>query len=241
MSRLRGSHLIAASLGVHVVLGVALGHVEPRARPERPTVVTLVDVPPPPPPAEPPTPEPPPPEPPPEPPRAAPAPRAPKIASAAPPPESPPSAPPSTPDAPLALGLTLSNSAGPGGTAVAAGDPNGVRGGVRSTRVAAKKALTPPTTSPSACDGETTKPRPLHMPKPRYTDLARAQGLEGRVRVEISLDATGAVTEARVVTSLGAGLDEAALDAARGARFAPAVTCGVPVAATFVLAVRFTR
>jgi protein TonB len=57
--------------------------------------------------------------------------------------------------------------------------------------------------------------------------------------VELSLDDAGRVTGARVLQGLGHGLDEAALAAARGARFEPATRCGRPVATTFTLAVRF--
>ena len=80
----------------------------------------------------------------------------------------------------------------------------------------------------------------VDMPEPEYPDAAREANIEGRVRVELTLDATGRVTGARVLQGLGHGLDEAALDAARGARFEPATRCGRAVATTFTLGVRFT-
>jgi protein TonB len=58
--------------------------------------------------------------------------------------------------------------------------------------------------------------------------------------VELTVDATGAVAQARVVEGLGHGLDEAAIEAARTYRFEPATRCGKAVSATFTIAIRFT-
>ncbi|MCU0683483.1 MAG: TonB family protein [Polyangiaceae bacterium] len=59
------------------------------------------------------------------------------------------------------------------------------------------------------------------------------------MRVELSVDERGRITSARVLQGLGHGLDEAALEAARRARFEPATRCGKAVAATFVVGMRF--
>ena len=72
------------------------------------------------------------------------------------------------------------------------------------------------------------------------TDDARAAGIEGKVRVELTLTPEGTVADAKVIEGLGHGLDEAAIAALRGATFAPATRCGKPVAATFTVSVRFT-
>jgi protein TonB len=79
------------------------------------------------------------------------------------------------------------------------------------------------------------------MPRPRFTEEARAAAVEGRVRVSITVGASGEVESARVIAGLGHGLDEAALEAARAARFEPGTECGRPVSTTFVLAIRFSR
>lgn len=63
---------------------------------------------------------------------------------------------------------------------------------------------------------------------PSYPAPARAEGLEGDVRVELVVGVSGAVESARVVRSVGHGLDEAALQAVRQFRFAPAVEDGHP-------------
>jgi protein TonB len=77
------------------------------------------------------------------------------------------------------------------------------------------------------------------VPQPPYPERAREARVEGKVRVEVKLDATGAVVGASLLSGLGHGLDEASLDAARRARFDPATRCGKPVAGSLVLSIRF--
>lgn len=64
---------------------------------------------------------------------------------------------------------------------------------------------------------------------PSYPDTARAEGVEGDVRLELVVGVSGAVESARVVRGVGHGLDEAALRAVRQFRFAPASRAGRPV------------
>lgn len=153
-------------------------------------------------------------------------------------------APAPTPAPAPALGLSMSGGTGPG-IAVPLGDPGGVPGGtgtgprVREERRVLDAAPTAAAPPRGGCEEAEVRPRALTMPPPRYTDEARAAGIEGRVRVELEVDAEGRVIGARVVTPLEPGLDEAALEAARAASFAPATRCGEPVAATFTVAIRF--
>ncbi|MDB4989239.1 MAG: hypothetical protein JWN04_4417, partial [Myxococcaceae bacterium] len=90
------------------------------------------------------------------------------------------------------------------------------------------------------CDEVASKPKPLVMNRPEYTEEARAAAVEGKVRVELTVDATGAVKNVKVLESLGHGLDEAALRAVQAASFEPAQQCGKPVSATFVVSIRFS-
>ena len=55
-----------------------------------------------------------------------------------------------------------------------------------------------------------------------YPVDARADDVEGDVGLEIVVDATGQVVDARVVKRAGHGFDESALAAIRRYRFAPA-------------------
>jgi protein TonB len=238
--------LYGASLVAHAGIALGVSVIRPPA-PRPPLQVTMVSQPrpEPPPPQEAPEPEPPPPEPEapppveptptPRPAREPSPPRAETVAVEAPAPAPAPATPP--PDFGIAMAGT-----GPG-IAVPSGSPDGVPGGDPSSRRAREvtrtlEAQAEPTRE-QGCAEEATRPRPIAMPSPEYTEAARTAEIEGRVRVEIHVDATGAVTDARVLASLDPGLDEAALVAARAARFEPARRCGEAVEATFTIAIRF--
>ena len=139
----------------------------------------------------------------------------------------------------------MGNASGPGGVAVPVGVPSGVPNGTGPTRRRESRSLAPTAAAApqraAVCAGESRKPKPLSMPHPRYTSAAREAGVEGRVRVEITIGAGGEVQSARVLSSLGHGLDEAALEAARAARFDAALECGRAVSATFTVSIRFTQ
>jgi periplasmic protein TonB len=225
--------LISVSVGFHAGLVLLLGEVRvEKARAATPIEIAEVAAPaPPPPPPEPVKVEPEPPAPEPER-RRAPPPPAPAKA-AAPQPEAP-AAPSfdSTPD----FGLALEGAVGGGGVAVP----------VRRPELAAPpprvvKALAPPVPKAAdACSEPASKPKPVSVPQPAYTEAARAASIEGRVRVELTVDEAGRVIEVKILQGLGYGLDEAALAAARQAEFEPAVRCGKPTRATFNISMRFT-
>lgn len=140
-------------------------------------------------------------------------------------------------------GVALAGVAGgPGGIAVPIGDPGGVRGGGGATRVAPRTLVPaePVARSREArCREEDRPPQQRSMPRVVYTPDALEARVEGRVRLSIDLDENGRVANATVLSSLGHGLDEAALDAVRNAAFEPATHCGRAIATTFVLGVRF--
>ncbi|HTE54542.1 MAG TPA: TonB family protein [Kofleriaceae bacterium] len=85
----------------------------------------------------------------------------------------------------------------------------------------------------------TSPPRLLEGAAPEYPPAAAAAGLEAVVKVRLTIDATGAVTDAVVVAPVGNGFDEAALAAARQYRFAPAQWDGVPGAITVETGINF--
>jgi len=83
-------------------------------------------------------------------------------------------------------------------------------------------------------------PRPKRAIRPEYPKGSRQRGEEGQVTLEIEVGSSGACTAVRVVTSSGfAELDEAAVRAARGARFTPAKSEGRSVASTARLTLDF--
>ncbi|MCK4251580.1 energy transducer TonB [candidate division WOR-3 bacterium] len=67
------------------------------------------------------------------------------------------------------------------------------------------------------------KPKPIHIPKPRYPELARKAGIEGNTVIKALVNIDGTIIEAKVLKSSGNQmLDQAALAAARKAKFTPA-------------------
>ena len=83
-------------------------------------------------------------------------------------------------------------------------------------------------------------PRPKRTIRPEYPKGARQRGEQGNVVLEIEVGADGACTVATVVESSGfAELDEAALKAARAARFTPARAGDRPVDSTARLTLTF--
>ena len=67
------------------------------------------------------------------------------------------------------------------------------------------------------------KPKPIKIPTPKYPELARRAGIEGNTVIKALVDIDGGIIDAKVLKSSGNQmLDQAALAAARRARFTPA-------------------
>lgn len=62
-----------------------------------------------------------------------------------------------------------------------------------------------------------------------YPEIAKRAGVEGKVYILAFVDENGNVTKAQVLKGLGAGLDEAALDAIKQTKFKPGKQRGKPV------------
>jgi TonB family protein len=82
-------------------------------------------------------------------------------------------------------------------------------------------------------------PTLLREVRASYTDEARRRGIEGDVILEIVVRANGQVGSVRVMHTLGAGLDQRAVDAVRQWRFSPARRQGAPVDVVVEVAVGF--
>jgi protein TonB len=75
---------------------------------------------------------------------------------------------------------------------------------------------------------------------PEYPVEARLHGREGRVLLDVELDATGAIDRIEVSSrSVDPALAAAAKDSVRRWSFEPALRCGVPVASRVSVPVRF--
>ena len=88
--------------------------------------------------------------------------------------------------------------------------------------------------------GEDPVPVLVGLTKPNYPPVAQRLRVEGDVVLRLSIDATGKVTNVVLVKGLGrGGIDEAAIAAAKGARFKPATKNGVAVPSTYLLVIPF--
>ena len=129
------------------------------------------------------------------------------------------------------VGSTQSSGAGGNGTApVGDGTGGGGGGGGNGGGKPTEKVLGNPQSQAAkdpdlAAEIAAWKPKPTARVKPVYPDEARSSEIEGTVIVEVTIECTGKVGNARVAKGLGHGLDEAALTAIRKTEFAPAPRC----------------
>jgi protein TonB len=134
----------------------------------------------------------------------------------------------------------VSLTGGVNGTGIALPVGGGGPARERSVEKVFRKAAPVAAVLPSdGCDDPPAKPKPISVPQPGYTPDAQTAAIEGKVRVQITVDETGKVVDVKLLQGLGHGLDEAALSAARSATFEPALRCGKPTRATFTLGMRF--
>ena len=90
------------------------------------------------------------------------------------------------------------------------------------------------------CTEEPSKPDPVFKTEIEYTAAARADGIEGKLKLRVVVGADGEVVRVDVLSSVSPELDAAAVAAVKHWRFRPAMACGKPVAGgTYVLARRF--
>jgi TonB family protein len=73
------------------------------------------------------------------------------------------------------------------------------------------------------------RPTILSREKPKYTEKARRNGVQGDVVLNVMFAADGTVTSIRVVSGLPDGLNESAIEAAKQIRFKPATRNGQPI------------
>lgn len=85
----------------------------------------------------------------------------------------------------------------------------------------------------------TSAPRVVFDPEPEFSEEARKAKYQGTCVLGLVVDANGRPTSIRVVTSLGMGLDEKAIEAVKTWRFEPAMRDGHPVAVAINLEVDF--
>jgi protein TonB len=141
-------------------------------------------------------------------------------------------------------GVALGNGGGGDGVAIptAAGARAAAAGasGPAAPKTVTKKAVQQlAAAAADECSQPVVRPKRSVSVQAKYTKDARQAEIEGLVRIEVTVDEGGHVIAARLLSGLGYGLDEAALDAARKCVFEPATQCGKPVVGTAIVAQRF--
>jgi TonB family protein len=89
-------------------------------------------------------------------------------------------------------------------------------------------------------DETATKLRILSKVPSKYTDAARKNAVEGSVRLNVTLLASGEIGSINPVTNLPFGLTEQAIAAARQIKFTPASKNGVPITITKLVEYHFS-
>jgi TonB family protein len=93
--------------------------------------------------------------------------------------------------------------------------------------------------SPKSYDSTVSKPlNIIFKPRPRYTEAARENGVEGTVTLRITFLASGQIGSISPVSGLPYGLTEQAITAAKQMKFEPQIHKGVPF--SVVKAVQFS-
>jgi TonB family protein len=119
---------------------------------------------------------------------------------------------------------------------IVVGDAQRASGGAVSAR---ERSAAPGEAEPIAAERATTPARLLTGAPLEYPARARAEGIEANVILELVVDTGGRVTSARVARSAAPSFDEAALDAVRNYRFAPAALDGRAVSVRMRWSVEF--
>jgi protein TonB len=224
---------VLASFAAHWVLVQVLEELPPRPTPpvKARVEVRVVETPPPPDPPPPPPPEPTPPPPIPEPPRVKPKPTAtPRVTQTPTPQIESPATPLDTtsttadPNAKPKFGVSMSSTSTAGKVDVPVGNTS------RPTPDTGTPGEVKPL-PPAAAHEVTKMPLPQGRCAGKYTEAARAAGIEGVVVLDVIVDETGRTRDITVVSGLDHGLTEAATAALRACRFTPGERAGqrVPV------------
>ncbi len=87
--------------------------------------------------------------------------------------------------------------------------------------------------------GGVSPPRVIYQPEIEFSEEARKAKYQGVCVLALVVDANGRPTNIRVTSSLGMGLDEKAIEAAKKYRFEPGMKDGHPVAVEIALEVDF--
>lgn len=227
---------VVFSLAVHAVTVITMPDKAPPVAMKRTVEMELYVPPPPPPPPEEKPPEPPKPL---EPPKPKPIVKAdtPKPPPDAPPPPNDTPPPEPTKPVPIVVGISMGSTTTSGGFAVQVGNTTY---GKADSKIVDPSEVKPYAAAKYAPPGSAdSEPVPLGEVKPPYPEEARKNDVEGSVKLKVTTDETGQVTEVAIINGPGYGLNEAARDAIRRVKFKPAMKGGEAVGYTFVFTYTF--
>jgi TonB family protein len=106
-------------------------------------------------------------------------------------------------------------------------------------QASAPKDSVPKAAVPETADPETSDPVLLIRVEPEYSTEARTARYQGTVRIHVTVDSSGRVTEPEILDSPGLGLDEKILEAVRQWKFRPRIRNGLAVSGKGVIEVNF--
>ncbi len=92
---------------------------------------------------------------------------------------------------------------------------------------------------PGGVSGGVSAPRATYSPEPAFSDEARRAKYKGTMTVSIVADVSGDARDVQIVTPLGLGLDENAVESVGKWKFEPAKKNGTPVAVELMIEVDF--
>ena len=134
-------------------------------------------------------------------------------------------------DLDIGPGIGLHGSVGPKTAAAAA--PTKVASAISERRTQRTKEEAGGGSPDAPCEEEPSKPEPIvQTPTIDYTlyPQAQADGVEGKFKAKLVIDADGEVSNVIVVTGVEPAFDAAIVAALKRWRFKPATACGKPVA-----------
>jgi protein TonB len=87
--------------------------------------------------------------------------------------------------------------------------------------------------------GGVSAPQVIHAVEPEFTEDARRSNFQGDVQIKLIVDSQGNPQDIRLMSHLGMGLEEKAIEAVRQYKFRPAMFQGHPVSVQILIDVAF--
>ena len=101
--------------------------------------------------------------------------------------------------------------------------------GRRAVAPVTEDATPPPPVEPDRPPVKTKIKILSQTARPKYTRAALRAGVEGKIVLRIYVDENGRVYKVKVITGLGYGLDEKAVEAVKQWKYKPATIDGKPI------------